>query len=63
MVTPITQSQTASAANANKAKGDAKAQEIQKPQGRDEEIKRELERGEYKLDLAKTAEKVAEALI
>jgi anti-sigma28 factor (negative regulator of flagellin synthesis) len=62
MVTPIAQSQIASVVNVNNGKG-AKAQEVQKPQERVEEIKRDLEQGAYKFDLEKTAEKVAEALI
>ncbi|MGE4295703.1 MAG: flagellar biosynthesis anti-sigma factor FlgM [Campylobacterales bacterium] len=41
-----------------------KAAETAKPQeSRVEELKRQIESGEYKVDLKKTAEKVAEALL
>ncbi|MDR0663948.1 MAG: flagellar biosynthesis anti-sigma factor FlgM [Helicobacteraceae bacterium] len=63
MITPITQAQIGGAAALSIAKDSAKAQEVQKPQNRVEEIKKELEQGKYKFDLDKTAEKVAEALI
>jgi anti-sigma28 factor (negative regulator of flagellin synthesis) len=63
MITQVTQSQAASVAALNEAKGGAKAREVAKPQNRVEEIKKELEEGKYKFDLAKTADKVAEALL
>lgn len=40
-----------------------KVAETAKPESRVEELKRKIESGEYKVDLNKTAEKVAEALL
>ncbi|MDR0747399.1 MAG: flagellar biosynthesis anti-sigma factor FlgM [Helicobacteraceae bacterium] len=40
-----------------------KTENVAKTEDRIEELKRQIEAGEYKFDLEKTAEKVAEALL
>ncbi|MDR2906305.1 MAG: flagellar biosynthesis anti-sigma factor FlgM [Helicobacteraceae bacterium] len=64
MITPITQAQVGqiNTANGNAPKS-VKAEETCGVKTKVDEIKEQIAKGEYKIDLKKTAEKVAEELL